>query len=822
LDGGTGITGLGNGDTGVFITNASGGNQILANTISASAGDGILIINSTDTIIANNRIGLDAAFGTVALGNSGHGVHIQDSTGIDVTGNSIAASGQDGVRIAGSASSGNTIASNRIGLAANGTTAIGNAGDGIDILMASNNLIDANYIASNVNNGVQISGGTSNTISNNFIGLNESQAASANGGTGILITGGATDSEIVDNTIANNGDHGVSVNPGTGITITRNIMYDNGGLGIDLGPPGVTPNDPGDTDTGANDLQNFPVIVSALFEGTTTTIEGTLNSTPNTAFTIELVSNTTCDPSGYGEAENLLGVTVGVITNGSGDAVFSADAAGLAAGEFVSALATNDSTGNTSEFAQCVLVETGPPVADFSAAPVSGEAPLTVTFTDESTGVIDTYLWDFGDGNTSADQNPVHTFTASGTYIVELTVTGPGGTDTATLTISVTAPATDTAQPTDAPPRIVPSVTPVVDIIPTATSSLTATLTATPSPSATQTPSRTATATATPTFTVTPSLTPTATLTRTPTATATLTPSRTATLTPTFSATPSWTPTHTATPPPTFTPSPTVTPDLDVAKTTDDDGFQIVVANVGPTDANNVRLIEALRSGVRYISSRPGAPVCIEDAGVVYCALGRIASGASAEVDFVVSTDGTDPASGRTIVTSDGVRLVVIDEPYLLKIGEPPVAGPDTIVTYTLRVVNPMDEAALQVQVQDQMPAVLDIVEATATSGTVEVRGQTVTFRQQQLDAGGRVTITVRARIRADDSNNQIVNRACLTSQSNQTASCAEMRFLRAGEIPATGESPRLRYWLLVGLALAAASALLLVLRRSTRTPEKL
>ncbi|HLV33635.1 MAG TPA: PKD domain-containing protein, partial [Spirillospora sp.] len=801
--------------------------------ISASAGDGILVLNSTDTIIADNRIGLDAAFGTVALGNSGHGVHIQDSTGINVTGNSIAASGQDGVRIAGSTSSDNTIASNRIGLAADGTTAIGNTGDGVEILMASNNLINGNFIASNAINGVQISGGTANTISNNFIGLNESQAASANDGTGVLITGGASDSEIVDNTIANNGDHGVSVNPGMGITIARNIMYDNGGLGIDLGPPGVTLNDPGDTDTGANDLQNFPVIVSALFDGTTTTIEGTLNSTPNTAFTIELVSNITCDPSDYGEAENLLGVTVGVITNGSGDAVFSVDAAGLASGEFVSALATNDSTGNTSEFAQCVLVETGPPVADFSAAPVSGEAPLTVTFTDESTGVIDTYLWDFGDGNTSADQNPVHTFTAPGTYTVELTVTGPGGTDTATLPIEVTAPATDTAQPTvaqptDAPPQIVPSTAPAVDVMPTATSPLTATLMVTPSPSATQTPSRTATATATPTFTVTPSLTPTATLTRTPTATltwtptatATLTPSRTATLTPTFSVTPSWTPTYTATPLPTLTPSPTMTPDLDVAKTVDDDGFQIVVANVGPTDANNVGLIEALRPGVRYLSSRPGAPVCIEDAGVVYCALGRIASGASAEVDFVVSTDGTDPASGQTIVTSDGVRLVVIDEPYLLKIGEPPVAGPDTIVTYTLRVVNPMDEAALQVQVQDQMPAVLDIVEATATSGTVEVRGQTVTFRQQQLDPGGRVTITVRARIRADDSSNQIVNRACLTSQSNQTASCAEMRFLRAGEIPTTGESPRLRYWLLVGLALAVSCALLLVLRRSIRAPE--
>lgn len=63
-----------------------------------------------------------------------------------------------------------------------------------------------------------------------------------------------------------------------------------------------------------------------------------------------------------------------------------------------------------------------PIAADFSAAPVAGVAPLTVQFTDSSTGEVVTREWDFGDGNTSANTNPSHTYTMAGTYTVKLTV----------------------------------------------------------------------------------------------------------------------------------------------------------------------------------------------------------------------------------------------------------------------------------------------------------------------------------------------------------------------------------------------------------------
>ncbi|MBU0982367.1 MAG: PKD domain-containing protein [candidate division Zixibacteria bacterium] len=86
-------------------------------------------------------------------------------------------------------------------------------------------------------------------------------------------------------------------------------------------------------------------------------------------------------------------------------------------------------------------VNTGPPpapVANFSGSPTSGTEPLTVAFTDASTGSITSWAWTFGDGGTSTAQNPGHTYTSAGTYNVSLTVTGPGGSDAETKTGYIT------------------------------------------------------------------------------------------------------------------------------------------------------------------------------------------------------------------------------------------------------------------------------------------------------------------------------------------------------------------------------------------------
>ena len=94
---------------------------------------------------------------------------------------------------------------------------------------------------------------------------------------------------------------------------------------------------------------------------------------------------------------------------------------------------------------------TGPPpppvpVAAFTGTPTSGVVPLTVSFADQSTGVISSWSWTFGDGDTSTEQNPNHTYANSGTFTVSLTVTGPGGSNT------LTRPNYITAVPVEPPP----------------------------------------------------------------------------------------------------------------------------------------------------------------------------------------------------------------------------------------------------------------------------------------------------------------------------------------------------------------------------------
>ncbi|MDD5509161.1 MAG: PKD domain-containing protein, partial [Bacteroidales bacterium] len=74
--------------------------------------------------------------------------------------------------------------------------------------------------------------------------------------------------------------------------------------------------------------------------------------------------------------------------------------------------------------------EIPPPQADFVANPTSGDAPLTVQFTDLSSGDPTQWAWNFGDGATSTEQNPEHTYNAPGTYTVSLAATNPGGSAT--------------------------------------------------------------------------------------------------------------------------------------------------------------------------------------------------------------------------------------------------------------------------------------------------------------------------------------------------------------------------------------------------------
>ncbi|MEA3276086.1 MAG: DUF4082 domain-containing protein [Pseudomonadota bacterium] len=101
--------------------------------------------------------------------------------------------------------------------------------------------------------------------------------------------------------------------------------------------------------------------------------------------------------------------------------------------------------GVTSTATKTISVGTAVPVAQFSASPVMGTAPLQVGFADASTGIISSRSWTFGDGGTSTLQNPSHTYTKAGLYTVTLSVSGPGGVDTLTRSSYVQVEASEVA-----------------------------------------------------------------------------------------------------------------------------------------------------------------------------------------------------------------------------------------------------------------------------------------------------------------------------------------------------------------------------------------
>ena len=111
---------------------------------------------------------------------------------------------------------------------------------------------------------------------------------------------------------------------------------------------------------------------------------------------------------------------------------------GLTAGQtyYLAVTAYDTAGGNESVFSNEVSapIAAVAPVAAFTGTPTTGTAPLTVAFTDTSSGNVTAWAWNFGDATTSTLQHPSHLYSAPGTYSVSLTVTGPGGTNTVTRT----------------------------------------------------------------------------------------------------------------------------------------------------------------------------------------------------------------------------------------------------------------------------------------------------------------------------------------------------------------------------------------------------
>jgi uncharacterized repeat protein (TIGR01451 family) len=395
-----GTAGKANSESGVAViagsNNIIGGTAASArNVISGNSSHGVIILGpATGNKVQSNYIGTDKTGGT-PIGNGSNGVSLVSGNagvtnsviGSPSAGNVISGNTGFGVQFFG-IGTGNLIQANLIGTDATGSFDVGNNGSGVVISDAAGNTVggtvagEGNVISGNSVNGVRVnaSTATNNRVQGNFIGtaLNGSSPL-PNDSDGVYVLNAASNTVVGaaggggGNTIAFNGRNGVLIETGTANSVLSNSVFSNSGLGIDIGPAGVTPNDAGDADSGANDLQNFPALTSAAtLGGGGINIQGTLNSVPGTAFTLQFFASDSCDASGNGEGQVFLGSATAT-TNGSGNAAFSVTLATTASsGQYVTATATNPQ-GSTSEFSACVPF---------------GSADLTVTQTSSPASVI--------------------------------------------------------------------------------------------------------------------------------------------------------------------------------------------------------------------------------------------------------------------------------------------------------------------------------------------------------------------------------------------------------------------------------------------------
>ena len=380
-----GSSGQGNEQSGIYVwvtgDNTIGGMSPSArNVISDNQSSGITVLVSSSNVIQGNFIGTDAS-GQSPLGNIGPGIVLPNGYNNIVGGpeptarNIIADNSWHGISLFGSGCTANVVQGNYVGTDVSGTLDLGNTLNGIYLHDCPGNTIggssagEGNLVSGNDGSGILLDQDecVHNVIRGNYIGTDATgTSALGNSSHGIAVQassslGNTIGGEIAwsGNTISFNGGDGIYVSSSSsGCIILSNLLSLNTGLGIDLYPNGVTMNDADDIDTGANDLQNYPVLTNALTNETSfAQVTGSLNSLASTTFRLQFFHNDTCDGTGYGEGQYLLGDTL-VTTDGSGDVSFSIDfAAAVPESAYITATATDTTLGNTSEFCKALMVE---------------------------------------------------------------------------------------------------------------------------------------------------------------------------------------------------------------------------------------------------------------------------------------------------------------------------------------------------------------------------------------------------------------------------------------------------------------------------------
>ncbi|AUX69730.1 hypothetical protein CHX26_09660 [Porphyrobacter sp. HT-58-2] len=384
---------------------------IEGNTISGNGGTGIQLDGGTSAVtILGNVIGTPNTSSDI-FRNGGHAIRLLDVSNISIgngttTGRNLIAGNGLRAIVGNGTLSGITIFGNYIGTDASGNAAVVNgqndSGSNLDAISFFSVTLNDLTVRNNVIGGygaamVELWNGSSDgvVIQGNHLGVGAdgvSQIVSGNvddliltggggvhsnlliggsgpgqgnliafsGRRGILLNSPGTNVQVVGNTIWNNSMSGISLFAPATATILANRIFANGGLGVDLDDDGVTANDPGDADTGPNNLLNFPVFTALnVAAGGQLSFALTLDApAESNGYRIDFYRNTAVDPSGFGEGEEWLGF-IETPAHGGGALAFNGTFVPLAPvsnGALVSATATRktgpSSYGETSEFNQ--------------------------------------------------------------------------------------------------------------------------------------------------------------------------------------------------------------------------------------------------------------------------------------------------------------------------------------------------------------------------------------------------------------------------------------------------------------------------------------
>ena len=392
-----GTAGLGNAFAGILLntgpanvtiggTTPAARNLISGNTFygisygqAGGAGGG-----GTNHLVQGNLIGTDATGGN-AIPGQGTGIETLGTTSNILIGGTTAAarnvvSGNVnyGIRFRGTGA-GKVASGNYVGTNPAGSAPVPNVNHGIeveatDVLIGGAAAGAGNLASGNGLTGINIFQAVGAVVLGNRVGTDATGTfAMGNGTDGIVvgangtIVGGINEGE--GNTVAYNLDEGIEVQGLTaalnGNPIRGNSIYSNGGIGIDLSGDGVTPNDPLDADGGPNSRQNYPIISSAVPTAPSgTEVQGTLDSTPSTAYILDFYASPSCEarPQDFTEGLLYLG-SENVVTDAAGHVAFDVNLDfTIEVGQPVTVTAT-DPNGHTSELSPRII---------FSISPVFG------------------------------------------------------------------------------------------------------------------------------------------------------------------------------------------------------------------------------------------------------------------------------------------------------------------------------------------------------------------------------------------------------------------------------------------------------------------